>query len=144
MAKSYTIDKFLKNIPGNRDRLKDVISNIDFRGDWVKIYDVDVVLKHLIVALLIPKRTYVFDPEYGSAIYKYLFEPADTITLDALTNEVNEVVSGVSTQPGTTITHDVLFFRNKRGFRIEMTVQHKKTKRTMNVDLDDSILNLIV
>jgi len=144
MATTYSIEKFLQTIPGSYDKLKDVISKIEYYGDWKKIYEVDVIIKHILTALLIPRRTYIFNPNYGSAIYKYLFEPSDIITYEAISNEIDTVISNISIKPGTKVNHDVLFFRNKKGFRINITVEHKSAKRSLDVDIDESILTIIV
>lgn len=141
---SYTVDKFLKDLPGSQNQLIDIISQIDATGDWKVIQGIDTIIKHILVALLIPKRSYIFNPTYGCGIYKYLFEPADMTTYELLNDEVSDVISGINISLGVNVTHDILFYRNKKGFQINITVEHDKKQKTVTLDIDESLLKVVV
>lgn len=59
--------------------------------DFLLLYEVDCVIDHILKTLLIRKGSYVFDPEYGSDLLFYLFEPLDTGTTEAIRGEVKRV-----------------------------------------------------
>ena len=56
--------------------------------------DIKSKIKSLLIHLVFtPKGQKIRDPEFGTNLIHYLYEPSDVISLDMVKNEVNEVVS---------------------------------------------------
>ena len=90
---------------------------------------------------MIAEDTYVFDPQLGIGLYKYIFEPADVSTKTAIEQEVSGAISKYENRAD--IRHRVLFFRNKKGFRIEFEIEYKGLKKSINIDIDESLLRTL-
>lgn len=131
-------EEFYKIKPGKSKTEKDIDNIIDSFSDFKRIYGIDAALKGILRLLLIVKGTYIFDPELGSGIHKYLFEPADKYTLDAIRSEIDQVIRGHRVE--RQITHKVLFFKNKKGFRVDITIQLETGEKRLSVDVDESLL----
>lgn len=59
--------------------------------DLTIVYEIDAVVDHIIKTLFILRGTYVWDPEFGSDLLKYLFEPLDDTTLNQIKHEIDRV-----------------------------------------------------
>lgn len=56
--------------------------------------DIKSKIKSLLIHVIFtPKGQRIRDPEFGTNLVKYLYEPSDEISWDIIKNEVNEVVS---------------------------------------------------
>lgn len=63
--------------------------------DFLELYEEPAVIDHILKRLQILRGTYVFDPEYGSDLLKYLFEPLDGETEAKVKAEVENVISEI-------------------------------------------------
>ena len=82
------MEQFQKNVIGTRNEISDYIPTISSKGDFTRITGLSAILASWSNILLTPLRTYNYNPEYGSNLYKYAFEPRDDITADGITNEI--------------------------------------------------------
>jgi len=71
-------------------KLNDYVATISSSGDFKKVHDINVILTSWINILLTPKRTYIFDPEYGSKLHQILFDPVDDTTIDRIKSEIED------------------------------------------------------
>ena len=71
------IDKFKKNVVGSGNKIADYTCKLSSSGEFKRISDLEAILNSWNNILLTPKRTYDHDPEYGSDLYKFVFEPSD-------------------------------------------------------------------
>ena len=53
----------------------------------------DKVASEILHVILTPKRTRLRRPDFGTDLIKFIFEPDDSITWDAVTKEVSESVN---------------------------------------------------
>ncbi len=79
---------FQNHISGKHDIVNDYAPIIDGRGDLTRISGINVLIHSLRTLLLTPLGHYPFDPEYGSLLYKKLFEPSDNITMQEIRYEI--------------------------------------------------------
>lgn len=82
------LSRFNKTVVGSESKLADYKSKVSSVGDFKRISDIEVILNSWSNILVTPRRTYMFDPEYGSDLYKIVFEPADTETQSRIVDEV--------------------------------------------------------
>lgn len=134
-------DTFIKNIVGSREELVDVDSIINQLGDLQELKGIDVIIRRILVNLLV--KTYVFDPEYGYNLPKYIFDPTDYKTLSRIENIVQHAID-ISISPSLAkIVPSVKFLSNKKGFKIDLNVEYKGKKDTVTLDVDESLLRTV-
>lgn len=140
MAKTG-LDGFFETVPGKQYVLFDVDSVIDPIGDFTRIEDIDVIIRSLTRIFGIPQNTYYMDPDIGTVLHKFLFEPADLVTKTSIDQEIGRVVSRYERR--AKITHEVLFFKNKKGFRVNFYVEYQGRKKNVSVIIDEELLKTI-
>lgn len=62
--------------------------NLDSSGDFLTLEDANAIIDAIVKTLSIQKGTYIADPEVGSDLYKYLYEPLDEDTISDVESEV--------------------------------------------------------
>lgn len=71
---------------------RDILPILDSSGDFTEVRGKDVIAAQIRNLLMTPLGLYPFDPEYGTLLYKQLFEPIDDITEKQIYYEVRERV----------------------------------------------------
>lgn len=93
---------FETNEVSNLKRAKDVLPIVGANGDYVEVYGKDAIANQIKTLLMTPLGSYPFDPEYGTLLYKQLFEQIDEVTEETIYYEVSsrvlKYVSGVSVE----------------------------------------------
>ncbi len=64
------LDRFNQTVAGSDSKLADYVSKIGPSGDFNRIADIEVLINSWNNILITPRRSYQFDPEYGSILYK--------------------------------------------------------------------------
>lgn len=131
------IENFIESIT-EKNTITDIDNTIDSNGDWKKIKNLDVILKHIITSLTVQRGTYLFDPSFGSGLYRYIFEPQDQKTLDSINRIISNIVADYRRY--TSIDYDVQFLRDKKGFRINLLIEYEGKTKTSSIDVDENIL----
>jgi phage baseplate assembly protein W len=131
------LTRFQKTVVGSNKKIGDYLSKIDVSGDFKRVTDIEVIIASWSNILVTPKRTYQFDPEYGSDLYKMVFEPSDDTTIDAITDEV---VGALSLYDDRAIIKDinVNFLSNMKGFNIAIDVEYEGAKGELEVVIDEN------
>lgn len=142
MGKERSLDLFLTKQAGKSDELKDIDNVIAAYGDFKEIKDIDVVIRRLTNLFMIPEGTYFFDPDLGTNIYKHIFEPVDLTTKLAIERDLKNVIRIISS-PKVNINYNVLFFKNKKGFRVNLVVEYLGRKKKVSINIDENILKTI-
>lgn len=83
---------FQDQIAGKVNELYDYSPFFDETGNFKRVVGIDVLIQSLRTLLMTPLGHYPFDPEYGSLLYKKLFEMADNQTIEEITYEVKQRV----------------------------------------------------
>ena len=83
---------FQDKISGKVNEVYDIAPVIDETGNFKSISGIDVLINSVRTLLMTPLGHYPFDPEYGSLLYKKLFEMADNQTLKEIRFEVESRV----------------------------------------------------
>lgn len=132
------LDRFNETVAGSDSKLADYTSKIAASGDFKRITDLEVLINSWNNILITPRRTYMFDPEYGSNLYKMVFEPADQRTVNKV---VNEVTQNLLKYDDRAIIDDVdvTFFKNRKGFSVAVSVDYQGETGQLEVVIDESI-----
>lgn len=134
------LDKFRQTSVGSTGRILDYTSKLSSSGDFSKIYDLDAIITSWNNILITPKGSKDHDPEFGSNLYLYLFEPADTETQEGIKNEI---IESISTYDNRASIDDikVLFFSNKKGFNVTISIEFDGEISDITINLDESMYN---
>ena len=135
---SLGIEEFLKSIPGTKDKNFDMGNTISPYGDWTKLEGVPVVIRRILNQLLISRGTYIFDPTYGESILRFLFEPVDAQTQTQIKATIDEVIN--QNKGSYNISSEVLYFKDKKGFRISIIIEENGVPKKISLDIDESLL----
>lgn len=129
------IDRFFTDIAGDKNSIADYTSVIGPPGEFNRIKDLQVILNSWNNILLTPLRTYTWDPEFGSDLYKYVFEPADDHTRDGIKNEIEYRLQRYDDRAQI---QDIIIemFSNGKGFRYSIIVTYNGETGTLNGTID--------
>ena len=72
------------------DEIYDYLPSIASIGDFQKISGINVIIHSIRTLLLTPLGFYPFDPEFGSELYKKVFDPLDDTSRDEIEFEVRD------------------------------------------------------
>lgn len=132
------LDRFNETVAGSNSKLADYTSKVAARGDFKRINNVEVLINSWNNILITPRRTYQFDPEYGSDLYKMVFEPADQRTVNKVVDEVTNTLLKYDDR-ATIEDVDVTFFKNQKGFSVAVKVNYQGDIGQLEVIIDESI-----
>jgi phage baseplate assembly protein W len=132
------LDRFNKNVIGSESKIADYRSIISSGGDFRRIEDIEVILSSWNNILLTPRRTYMFDPQYGSNLYKMVFEPADERTQSQIVNEVVDTIRKYDDRARINNVR-VLFSTNKKGFNISIDVEYEGNTGQLELVVDEDV-----
>ena len=122
--KVNSLQKFLKSAVGSTGRIVDYTSVIQANGDLQKIVDLNVILVSWNNILTTPLRTYMFDPEFGSELYKYVFDPADDATMENIKQEIQYRL-GLYDDRATITNINIKYLSNRKGFNVDIFVDYE-------------------
>ena len=131
------LNRFFDEVIGSGDKIRDYIAIISSRGDFKRIEDLNVILTSWNNILLTPRRSYLLDPEFGSDLYKYVFDPVDDTTIESIRNEVIETIRFYDNR--ATITDvQVRIMENGKGYSLDIVADYNGTSGSLTVKFDDT------
>ena len=128
--------RFNQTVAGSDSKLADYQAVISSVGDFRRIKNLEVILSSWNNILITPRRSYQFDPEYGSDIYKLIFEPADNDTLERIKTEVVETLLRYDNR-ATIENVEVNLLSNRKGFNISIDVKYEGKTGQLEVVIDE-------
>lgn len=138
MGNVNSIDRFQRSAVGSRGRIVDYTSKIGSNGDLEKIFDLNAILLSWNNILTTPLRTSSFDPEFGSNLYKCIFDPADDVTKEKVEEEIRYRLTMFDDRARITEIN-IQFLTNMKGFNVTIFVsymnQHGQLSTTINQSL---------
>jgi len=84
---------FQNQISGKESEIYDYVPVIGGTGDFIRLSGINVIINSLRNLLMTPRGHYPFDPEFGSDLYKKLFEMSDEITKKEIEYEIKTVIT---------------------------------------------------
>jgi len=132
------LDRFNKTVVGSNEKDADYQSKIVTSGDFKRVENIEAILSSWSNILITPKRTYQYDPEYGSDLYKLIFEPADQSTEEEI---IEEVVEALRTyDPRATVKNvSVTFLTTRKGFNVAVEVLYSGQNTELQVVIDENV-----
>lgn len=132
------LNRFNKTVVGADDKDADYQSKIVTAGDFRRIGDIEVILNSWTNILVTPKRTYQYDPEYGSDLYKLVFEPADEATEEQI---IQETIETLRLYDARAIVSNVVvtFLVGRKGFNVAIDVSYKGDQGELAVVIDENV-----
>jgi phage baseplate assembly protein W len=129
------LTRFKKSVVGASGRIADYTAKIISSGDFRRIKDLEVIINSWNNILLTPRGSYIFDPEYGSEIYKLVFDPADARTIE---NIQREVENSLVRYDDRAVVNDVsiTYLRNYKGFNVAIKFEYKGAEGEVEVAFD--------
>jgi phage baseplate assembly protein W len=129
---------FNSQIMGKSDEIYDYNFVIGGTGDLTRLSGINVLINSLRNLLLTPLGHYPFDPEYGSLLYKKLFEPSDKITQQSIEYEIKirvqryddrikiQTVQFTWSKDRKTVSVSVVILRNGVTGKIDVTLSDQQ------------------
>jgi len=137
--KPNSLEKFQQVSVGSKRRLVDFLPKVSSSGDLQKVLDLQAVVSSWNNILITPLRSCSFDPEFGSELYRLVFDPADEITMEKIENEVrNRLMSFDDRAMVTDVKID--FLSNKKGFVVNVTVRYENQRSQVSATINDSMM----
>ena len=131
------LDRFVKSARGTDVQPHDFIPRISSIGDFKRIRNIDVILNSWNNILLTPLGSYIYDPEFGSNLYRLIFEPADSGTVEAIKNEVQTRIENYDSR-GEILNLTVVMLPNKKGFNVNVEAEYRGERGEISIKFDDS------
>ena len=137
------LNRFFDEVIGSSTKIRDYVSIISARGDFKRIEELQVILTSWNTILLTPRRTYILDPEFGSDLYKYVFDPADDETIESIKAEV---IDRISLYDDRAAIEDVTvgILRGGKGYEINIAANYDGLKGSLTVQVDDTTFGNIL
>jgi len=132
------LDRFNETVAGSNSKLADYTSVVAPKGDFKRIKDIEVLISSWNNILITPRRTYMFDPEYGSNLYKMIFEPADEVTVNKVIDEVTNNLLKYDDRASIENV-GVTFFPNQKGFTVAVDVNYDGNVGQLAVVIDEAL-----
>jgi len=131
------LDRFRKEVTGSDNRLHDFLPKITSAGDFQKVTDIDVIISSWNNILITPRRTHLNDPEYGSNLYKMIFEPIDDQTIDQIKTEIEQRILKYDDRAAIDDIQ-VRLIAGGKGFEVDVYIDYKGETGTLSLRFDDS------
>lgn len=133
-----TLDKFNSSVIGSKGDIYDYEDVITSSGDFKRNSRLYVVMKSWNNILLTQRRSFTYDPDYGSDLYKYVFEPADEITSQTIVEEVEDTLTLYDDRAKIT-SIDVSFLADKKGFILDIGVEYEGEKGSFTSVINEDL-----
>ena len=131
------LDRFKKNVIGSGSSINDYTAVITPSGDFKRISGFTAILNSWNNILLTPVGSYDHDPEYGSNIHKFVFEPLDSKTSEKIKKEIKRCVSNYTN--GASISRiDVKFLSGGKGFSADIFVDYEDEQGRLSINMDEA------
>ncbi len=130
------LDRFRKDVIGSREVDADYLPKIASSGDFERIKNLDAIINSWNNILLTPRRSYPYDPSYGSDLYKLIFDPVDEETVERIDDEVMNALQYYDDRAAIE-SSNITFLRNGKGFTIDIAVNYKGEHGSLSVVISE-------
>lgn len=134
------LDRFKNSVIGSDDKIRDYLPNIEAKGDFQSTVDLNVIINSWRNILLTPRRNYPYDPEYGSDLYKMVFDPLDEVTVQRIEDEVYLSIERYDNRAFIEDI-DIKYLKFEKGVSLDIYVDYKGDKGILSVILNEQIFS---
>jgi phage baseplate assembly protein W len=131
------LERFVKEVRGSDTQPHDYIPYISSIGDFKRIRDIDVILNSWNNILLTPLGSYIADPNFGSNLYRLIFEPADAGTVESIKAEVKNRIENYDAR-GEILDITIVLLPNRKGFNVNLECGFEGERGEISIKFDDS------
>lgn len=131
------LSRFKKDAVGSREKDSIHDDKLQPSGDFTKHQGINAILTSWKKILRTRLRTADHDPEYGTKLHEYIFEPQDNETKEKIIDEVKNTLMKFDDR-ATISKINVLFSRNRKGFILDITVRYNDDERDIKVKFDEN------
>jgi phage baseplate assembly protein W len=135
------LKRFNKYARGTADTDVDFLPKIAPSGDFERVTNINAILNSWNNILLTPKRSYPYDPEYGSDLYKLVFEPRDDITAERIEQEVVGVLQRYDNRAEIESINISYLRNNAKGFKIDLVVEYEGETESLSVTITEGVFS---
>jgi len=135
---STLMEKFQKSVIGSSGKIADYTAKIAPFGDFYRVEDLQTILTSWNNILLTPTRTYTYDPEFGSDLYKYVFDPQDDDTKDEIRDEILYKLRRYDDR-AEIVSLDVEYLSGQKGFTVSIVVDYEGQRGGVSFEIDESL-----
>jgi len=135
------LERFRKKIPGKKNIPRDINSKIAPSGDLEELEGIDVIINSVRRLLIISDRTYLFDPNIGVGLHRYIFEQADDRSNEQLERTIRIALKRYEDRAKFTVS--VTQLSNMKGFRIDVSIKYEGEEKIVSQIFDESLLRTI-
>lgn len=130
------LKRFQQESVGSVDRDFDYLPKIEAKGDFKRVEGINAIINSWNNILLTPKRSYPYDPEYGSDLYKLVFEPTDDETAQKI---IDEVVLSIQLYDDRATINDIKVYllRDRKGFSIDLFVEYEGQTDNLTLEISE-------
>lgn len=136
------LEKFRKIIPGKIYYPKDLENGvISPNGDFEELEGINAIIKNVYRILLTPQKSYVFDPEFGVGLHKYIFELNDDKTVDDLRSHIKTQLARYESR--AVIKTNITPLSDKKGYKVDLLISYNGEKKNISLSMDESLLRTL-
>ena len=133
------LELFRSKVVGSSGKDFDYDCIIAPSGDFKRVEDINAIILSITNIMLTPLGSYVFDPEYGTELYKKVFEPQDDITEDEIREEIYYRIGTVEERASIEDVR-ISWLTNRKGFSVDVLVEYFGTKGVVRVTFDENLV----
>jgi len=134
------LDRFKVSVIGSDDTIRDYLPTIEAKGDFQSTTNFNVIINSWKNILLTPRRNYPYDPEYGSDLYKMVFEPLDEITVQKIEDEVYISLQRYDNRAFIE-NIDIKYLKTEKGVSLDIHVDYKGEKGLLSLILNEQLFS---
>ena len=127
---------FDTEVKGKSNVIADYKDTVASTGDFAKVQGINVIILSLRNLLLTPLGTYPFNPNYGSELYKKVFDPLDNETIEDIEFEIRDRVvefdDRINVQSVTVVP-----LSDKKGVSVTVKIKKDAEEADVKVELDE-------
>jgi phage baseplate assembly protein W len=134
------LDRFKVSVIGSDNTIRDYLPTIEAKGDFQSTTDLNVIINSWKNILLTPRRNYPHDPEYGSDLYKMIFDPLDEITVQRIEDEVYITIQRYDNRAFIE-SIDIKYLKVDKGVSLDIYVDYKGEKGILSLILNEQLFS---
>lgn len=136
---STLMEKFQKSVVGSGGKIADYTAKIAPYGDFYRVENLQTILTSWNNILLTPTRTYTYDPEFGSDLYRYVFEPQDEDTRQDIRDEILYKLRRYDDR-AEIVSLDIEYLAaGQKGFTVSIVVDYEGERGGVSFEVDESL-----
>lgn len=133
------LDRFKKASVGSVNRDRNYSDEILSSGDFQLYEGINAIVESWKNILITGLRTADHDPEYGSRLREYVFDPADSTTRDKIVDEIKTRLMKFDNR-ATISKIDIHFLNDRKGFVVDCLVSYNDETKNLKVNIDEYLL----